>query len=230
MRNAPTPAAREARGANRITLAAQAAPAPSPAPGRARYALWGALVLVAMAVAYAGTRGAAPGHAPETRVADRASRIPAVQQVGIDTEADSEDSESLEASAAAKGTGASRPPAKTQAPARLPAITRTARNPATAMSGAGAQAPAEKVATDPRQGNSTSGSAPGHDASTHLARAPVTQTAMTADDGLALAAALEKCGDEKFLAGVVCEQKVRLRYCDGKWGQVPQCTAVSKVD
>ena len=45
-----------------------------------------------------------------------------------------------------------------------------------------------------------------------------------------LTTALKKCSDEKFVAGVICEQKARLRYCEGKWGQVPQCTAKPHVD
>ncbi len=53
---------------------------------------------------------------------------------------------------------------------------------------------------------------------------------MTRDDGQVLASALEKCAEEKFLAGVICEQKARLRYCEGKWGQVPQCTARPRPD
>jgi hypothetical protein len=52
----------------------------------------------------------------------------------------------------------------------------------------------------------------------------------SSSDEQSLAGALEKCSAEKFLAGVICEQKARLRYCEGKWGQVPQCTAKPHVD
>lgn len=45
-----------------------------------------------------------------------------------------------------------------------------------------------------------------------------------------LANALERCSQEKFLSGVICEQKVRLQYCEGKWGQVPECTSKPRVD
>lgn len=34
---------------------------------------------------------------------------------------------------------------------------------------------------------------------------------------------INRCGRDGFFAGVVCEQKVRLKYCEGYWGQVPQC-------
>lgn len=34
---------------------------------------------------------------------------------------------------------------------------------------------------------------------------------------------LHRCERETFLSRVVCDQRVRLRYCDGYWGKVPQC-------
>lgn len=34
---------------------------------------------------------------------------------------------------------------------------------------------------------------------------------------------LHHCERETFLSRVVCDQRVRLRYCDGYWGKVPQC-------
>jgi hypothetical protein len=35
--------------------------------------------------------------------------------------------------------------------------------------------------------------------------------------------ALARCGQESFIGRVVCEQRVRFRYCDGYWGRVAQC-------
>jgi hypothetical protein len=32
-----------------------------------------------------------------------------------------------------------------------------------------------------------------------------------------------RCGRDGFLAGVICEQRVRLKYCEGYWGSAPQC-------
>ena len=32
-----------------------------------------------------------------------------------------------------------------------------------------------------------------------------------------------RCGRESFLAGVICEQRVRLKYCEGYWGVAAQC-------
>lgn len=34
---------------------------------------------------------------------------------------------------------------------------------------------------------------------------------------------LSRCTREDFIARVICDQRVRLRYCDGYWGKVTQC-------
>ena len=34
---------------------------------------------------------------------------------------------------------------------------------------------------------------------------------------------LSRCTREDFIARVICDQRVRLRYCDGYWGKVAQC-------
>jgi hypothetical protein len=34
---------------------------------------------------------------------------------------------------------------------------------------------------------------------------------------------LHRCQAEAFLSRVVCDQRVRIRYCDGYWGKVAQC-------
>jgi len=34
---------------------------------------------------------------------------------------------------------------------------------------------------------------------------------------------LHRCQAETFLSRVVCDQRVRIRYCDGYWGKVAQC-------
>jgi hypothetical protein len=36
---------------------------------------------------------------------------------------------------------------------------------------------------------------------------------------------LRTCSNANFLEKVLCEQKIRNRYCDGFWGKVPQCPA-----
>jgi hypothetical protein len=34
---------------------------------------------------------------------------------------------------------------------------------------------------------------------------------------------IAQCGRDGFVSGVICEQKIRLRYCEGYWGQAAQC-------
>jgi hypothetical protein len=34
---------------------------------------------------------------------------------------------------------------------------------------------------------------------------------------------LSRCTREDFIARVVCDQRVRFRYCNGYWGKTPQC-------
>jgi len=41
-------------------------------------------------------------------------------------------------------------------------------------------------------------------------------------------AALAACSRESFLAGVMCTERVRYEYCEGFWGQVPQCRAATR--
>jgi len=57
-----------------------------------------------------------------------------------------------------------------------------------------------------------------------LAHAGALQPIESSERWKALAAAVAKCAEEGFLGGVICEQKVRLRYCDGAWEKVPQCS------
>jgi hypothetical protein len=43
--------------------------------------------------------------------------------------------------------------------------------------------------------------------------------------------ALGKCDREGVFNGLICGQRVRIQYCDGYWGQVPQCPGtVSNLD
>lgn len=62
-------------------------------------------------------------------------------------------------------------------------------------------------------------------APTILAEAPVT------DRWQAMNTALAQCSREGgFLAGVVCGERARLQYCDGYWGQVPQCRGANRPE
>jgi len=41
---------------------------------------------------------------------------------------------------------------------------------------------------------------------------------------------LQRCTREDFINRVVCDQRVRLRYCDGYWGKVAQCPGAAAAD
>ncbi|MEP7062438.1 MAG: hypothetical protein ABI881_08565 [Betaproteobacteria bacterium] len=54
------------------------------------------------------------------------------------------------------------------------------------------------------------------------AAAPAAKAAPRADRWAQMANEMNACAGN-FLERVVCEQKVRIHYCDGYWGKVPQC-------
>ncbi|MEP6996563.1 MAG: hypothetical protein ABI900_02890, partial [Betaproteobacteria bacterium] len=62
-----------------------------------------------------------------------------------------------------------------------------------------------------------------------LALAPAPRQVPRADTWRQMNQAIGSC-PEGFLARVVCEQRVRLQYCEGHWGQVPQCPGGPKAD
>ncbi len=41
---------------------------------------------------------------------------------------------------------------------------------------------------------------------------------------------LKRCSREDFINRVVCDQRVRLRFCDGYWGRVAQCPGTANAD
>ncbi|MDH5246213.1 MAG: hypothetical protein OEW98_07170, partial [Betaproteobacteria bacterium] len=59
------------------------------------------------------------------------------------------------------------------------------------------------------------------------APAPPTQAAPTTDRQQLMAAAVARCERENFLAGFVCKERAWLQFCDGQWGEVPQCPSRS---
>ena len=76
---------------------------------------------------------------------------------------------------------------------------------------------------------------------------PDTATMLAAADALAAAAApppaaaprtrwetmrddIAQCAKRGFFEGVVCEQRVRVRYCDGWWGRSPECPSGRMAD
>ncbi|MEO8304879.1 MAG: hypothetical protein ABI724_12235 [Betaproteobacteria bacterium] len=228
VRNAPVPDPRRVRGVNKIMLSAPILTAPLAVPPGRRLALWGALAVSAIILAVTATRGVESGLASVTKVADRAPRPAVVQMIEPEADANTDGSGPGWSSTPAKGSDLSARVASTPASSPSPMPTRTARAPATAMSGSGAQSSAQGSAMDADKSASTNGQ--GSETAMQLARANVPASASSGDDTQALSSALERCGEEKFLAGVICEQKARLRFCEGKWGQVPQCTPKAKVD
>jgi hypothetical protein len=56
-----------------------------------------------------------------------------------------------------------------------------------------------------------------------VAPAPVARPLPVPDRWQLMADAISQCGREGLLASVICEQRVRLQYCEGYWGQASQC-------
>ena len=52
---------------------------------------------------------------------------------------------------------------------------------------------------------------------------PPAREAPAPDRWQVMADQVARCGRESFLAGVICEQRVRLKYCEGYWGVAAQC-------
>ena len=112
------------------------------------------------------------------------------------------------------------PPAATLTP--LPAIVERERAP---------HGPAAGRPATPKRGAAASKPAPAPEARaeveivrvpTPAPAPPVPQPAPRADPWQQMSQAIGRCPDG-FLERVVCEQRVRLQYCEGHWGQVPQC-------
>jgi len=62
------------------------------------------------------------------------------------------------------------------------------------------------------------------------ATAAVPQEPIVPDRWQAMQEAIAGCSRENFFAGVVCEQRVRLRFCDGYWGNDPHCAIGMRLD
>jgi hypothetical protein len=60
-------------------------------------------------------------------------------------------------------------------------------------------------------------------AASRTAPAPEAQATPPSDRRQVMAAALSRCERENFLAGFVCKERAWLQFCDGQWGEVPQC-------
>jgi hypothetical protein len=231
----PRPSAASGRRANRINLTAPVDSAPAPAKptrSRLRIVAWAALTVFVVAVVALGPVELTPRRARGAVAADRAPRTAAAAQRDVDAAADGEaiDMEALPALVPGGVGDAGVSPAAPEGTLPVPARPHTTRSPGNGRPAAGSAAAAHRATSDARIGASPGGAGASPEASAQLAQVSIAPSAPPQDDGPSLAAALEKCSGEKFLAGVICEQKVRLRYCEGKWGKVPQCTPRPHAD
>lgn len=115
-------------------------------------------------------------------------------------------------------------PAETQAkPAiRRSAVAAPARNASPTI-----PAGLSMTASDPN-----ADSTPSEGAAAPLPPAPVAvpQEPLVPDRWQTMNEEIARCPRENFFVGVVCEQRVRLRYCDGYWGSVPHCGGGFRFD
>ena len=216
----------------------------APPPGWRRRIAWAAVGLVAVGIVYLGQREPDRRRAPDAIVVVDRSPMPVAERPGDDaapvpTPLEEQSSTARvktalvpapQAMATLKAAQGPASPAATPASARAKAGTKAATTSTKLDQGSGSPASPYTLAGDAAPGTSDAGTRSETEPSQQLARASVPQSAPPMDDAQVLTSALEKCGGEKFLAGVICEQKVRLRYCDGKWGQVPQCTSRPRAD
>ena len=207
-KGAGTPARRQ-RVVESIVLTSPVDPEPARSPKKAHAALWATIGVVAVVAMLIATANLTPSHPVEIKVSEPPVRTipPLMLEAGTQNEP-------LEAEPPA--------PQKVSEPPPLPKESAKALRPQRS-------APAPRPVVEPTVTEAPA-PAPQVEVRVQQARANIAPTPASADDGQTLATMLEKCSEEKFLAGVICEQKVRLRYCEGKWGQVPQCTKKPHVD
>jgi len=223
LRTAPTDAPRKARAIERIVLTSSVESEAVRTPARGRLLLWAAIAVVAIALVLTAAAGLSPHRTFEPKIAERATRIvPPLIEPG--SEDDAADAATFTAPVPRNAAAGAESPSLPKETTRVPAM-RPARSSAIASSGARSS----KSDSDASRANGSSFPAPDTEPPVQqaVASAPATSSG---NDAQALASALEKCSGEKFLAGVICEQKARLRYCEGKWGQDPQCTKKPRVD
>jgi hypothetical protein len=58
---------------------------------------------------------------------------------------------------------------------------------------------------------------------------PAPQSPVRVDPWQQMNEAIGRC-PAGFLGRIVCEQRVRLQYCEGQWGKVPQCPGGPSAD
>jgi hypothetical protein len=202
----------------RIVLAAPIDPEPKPAPKRVGAALWATIGVVAVVVVLAATAYLSPTHPVDLKASERPARVatPLLEPVTKGEPAEEEPTTL---------------PQDAAVPPSLPRVSMRAQPPRPVRSAAGGRGVTDPKPTSNATGvNAAAEAMPQPAPPMQQARVNAVSGPVSAGDGQSLATMLEKCSDENFLAGVICEQKVRLRYCEGKWGKVPQCTQQPHVD
>jgi hypothetical protein len=195
---------------------------------RGRALLWAVTGMAAVVLIFVATAGRSPQRAVEPKAAAHATRIvpPLLEPTSEDLQLDAAQGGAAPLPAPQPSTPTVIEPLPPEKSPKAPA-TRPAR---VAASASGARAPSDaKSGGDTSRANAVAPPMPDVEPPVQQARMSVAASTSSSDEQ-SLASALEKCSNEKFLAGVICEQKARLRYCEGKWGQVPQCTAKPRVD
>lgn len=200
-----------------------------------RAVAWTAAALIATAGAYAAQRllQRPPMPAPTGATAPRTA-----------TSQEPEPASGASGSAASPSAAGAKPAeAATPKGPRQPSTTAKAKTapPAAARAKAGAGAADGTANTEPANAEAPPPAAGANDLAAETpatgprpgaqAGPPSTSSGSpVADRWQALATALERCGREGVFAGVICEQKARLQYCDGAWGEAPLCTSKSRVE
>jgi hypothetical protein len=202
-------AARKAKaGANAVPPATVSAVA-RPAEARSRSMLWTLLAIGVVLAAIAGWY--LPTHTPDApEVGAGSSAAPAAP-----------DAEPARVTPSAPPQATALPPLPTIAERELIPNSHAAGKPATTKRG-----PAPKAVAPP----------PEPPAEVEIVRVPPPEPAPPApkpvpraDPWQQMNEAIGRC-PAGFLGRVVCEQKVRLQYCEGQWGKVPQCPGGPSAD
>ncbi len=226
LKGASTGLPRKPRMVERIVLTSPADAENARTPARGRAVLWIVTGMVALVLVLAAMAGRLPERAVEPKVSERATRVvtPLLEPTSENLQADAAPAGAAPLPAAQRGTPVVANPLPLQKESQKSPATRPAR------AAAGVRSPSNaKSADDASRVNGASAPIPEVEPPVQQARVNVAPSTASSDEQ-SLANALEKCSEEKFLAGVICEQKARLRYCEGKWGQVPPCTAKPRVD
>ena len=227
LRSAPAAGARKPKAVDRIVLTSPVEPEPEQRSGRGRVVVWAAIAGVVGMLALVLAAGLSPPRIVEPKVAERVTRVvPPLIEPANEDEATEAERDAIPPAPKKAGLDADAPSLSKDSTRTL--STRMVRN-ATNASTAARTSSSDKSGADAARANGYI-DPPVAEPPVQQARASVAPSVANVDDAQVLTSALEKCTGEKFLAGVICEQKARLRYCEGKWGQVPQCTAKPRAD